>query len=834
MLKMKIILSIFLPVLFFCSYTNAQTGILNGKVTDADNGEPLIGANILILELEHTGAATDENGYFELKLPVGSYSLKASLLGYTPAVKTDVIIKSGVNKTLNILLSSTSVELEQVTVKGDYFDKSISENNLSTLILGAEEVRRSPGSDQDFQRILQAMAGVSFSTDQTNELLVRGGSPDENLTVFDNMEVHSTNHYPNEMNSGGPINMINVDLIDDIHFSTGGFISKFGDKLSSVLEVNTREGTRLRDLAANLNMSMAGYGAVLEGKINGGQGSWILSARNSFLNLIAGSVGLTSVPYYYDLQLKTVYDLSRIHKLSLSGIYGNDRIDIEGETGHTNISLANSADSVDIGNILVRHHQYAVGLSLKSLWSNSFYTLTTLYTNSYFRNIDVKSDFTERIYNSLGKTSSTNILGTRRVFKSTGNDGISALKTEAVWNANDWNEINAGASLKTGNYHEDIFVDADTSRYDVNRDGVFDAVITQPESAFSVNYNLFDQFKYYGYINDKISLFKERLLINAGFRYDYFSYSVKGNFSPRLSLSYYIQSDITSLNFSYGEYFQNLSYPEYGDRYNTEINRYLDNSHARHFVFGIEHIIADGLKLNLEGYYKKYDHIPVNETFIHYNDRTFRSEKKLSVGKQNTFGIDLLVQQKLVKDIYGTICFSRMWSKFDDPRIGFEGNTFPSSYDFPYVVTLIVGKRFKDLRDKINEMPLYLRIPTYILPFSNDMEISLRWRYASGIPYTPQIYTASEQHREGGIKWTSGTWIPADNINGARYPAYHRLDIAFSSRFNFDNWAISVFLSLQNIYNRKNIAFYQYVSDGTIENVYQFSFLPVGGIEFLF
>ena len=263
----KIVLSIILFTLTFCFILKAQTGILNGKVADADNGEPLIGANILILELENTGSAADENGYFELKLPVGSYSLKASLIGYTPVIKTDVIIKSGVNKTLNIQLSSTSIELEQVTVQGDYFDKSITENNLSTIVLGSEEVRRSPGSDQDFQRILQAMAGVSFSTDQTNELLVRGGSPNENLTVFDNMEIHSTNHYPNEMNSGGPINMVNVDLIENINFSTGGFISKYGDKLSSVLVVDTREGTRIQDIAANLNISMAGYGAVLEGKI---------------------------------------------------------------------------------------------------------------------------------------------------------------------------------------------------------------------------------------------------------------------------------------------------------------------------------------------------------------------------------------------------------------------------------------------------------------------------------------------------------------------------------------------------------------------------------------
>jgi hypothetical protein len=134
----------------------------------------------------------------------------------------------------------------------------------------------------------------------------------------------------------------------------------------------------------------------------------------------------------------------------------------------------------------------------------------------------------------------------------------------------------------------------------------------------------------------------------------------------------------------------------------------------------------------------------------------------------------------------------------------------------------------------MDELPIYLKIPTYILPFSDDMEISLRWRYASGKPYTPREYMSYEQHREGAIKWSEGWWVPTNDINGARFPDYHRLDLAFNSRYNFSSWTLSIFLSLQNIYNRKNIAFYQYVSDGSVENVYQFSFLPVAGIEILF
>ncbi|MCB9219402.1 MAG: hypothetical protein H6610_08095 [Ignavibacteriales bacterium] len=241
--------------------------------------------------------------------------------------------------------------------------------------------------------------------------------------------------------------------------------------------------------------------------------------------------------------------------------------------------------------------------------------------------------------------------------------------------------------------------------------------------------------------------------------------------------------------------------------------------------------MEEGLKINLEGYYKTYEDVPVSETFVNFNDHTFRSEKNLNIGTQKVYGVDLLVQQKLVKDIYGTISYSRMWSKVDDPRIGYEGNTYSSDYDFPHVFNAIIGKRFSNLRTNLDGMPFYIKYPSYILPFSDDMEISVRWRYASGKPYTPKIYVTNEQHRVGGTDWTEGSWIASSDVNGSRYEPYHRLDIGFNSRYNFDSWNLIFTLSVQNIYNRKNITMYQYNSDGTVDNVYQFSLLPVAGIE---
>ncbi|MCL4540561.1 MAG: TonB-dependent receptor [Bacteroidetes bacterium] len=828
---MKTITELVVLFFLFSGEVFSQAGRITGLVSDAKTGEPLIGVNVVINELKSVGASTNESGRFRIVAPVGSYSLKASLLGYKAVVKTDIIVTTGGETHVVMKMMETPLELGQVTVTPDYFDKAAIENTMSTVVLGAEEVRRSPGSDQDFQRILQAMAGVSFSTDQTNELLVRGGAPDENLTVLDHMEIHSTNHYPNQYNSGGPINMINVDLIQDVQFSTGGFISKYGDKSSSVMSITTREGTRENLISGSANLSMAGYGAVLEGRINGSAGSWLVSARKSYVDLIAGSFGLTAIPKYYDLQSKAVYDLSRLHKLSFSGIYGNDLINIQGEPNAVNLSLAGKNDTVDVYNVDVRQHQYTAGLTLESKWSDRFVSIVTVSRNNYHDGTFVTSDFTERHFGSTGKVNAVNILYSRDIYRQSADNGETSVNSEFIWNLDKNNEMNFGGAVKFIDFKSLESVDADTARYDLNGDGDFDATITVPASRIDYNFPFPEQHKAYSYVNDKVRIFGERLVLNVGVRYDYMSYSGNGDFSPRFSASYSVVPERVALNLSLGKFFQTPALPYFGDRFQTEVNRYLESAEADHYVIGVEYLPAPGLKVDVEGYYKKYTRLPVSETFVHFFDRTFRSERTLNIGRQDVYGLDLLVQQKLVKDIYGTLAFSRMETRYYDPRIGMEGKTFPSDYDFPYVVTAIFGKRFAGLRSTLNEMPFYLKYPSYILPFSDDMEISFRYRYATGKPYTPQVFVTSEQHREGASKWSSGWWAATDNINSARYPDYQRFDLAFSSRFNFEAWNLVMFLSVQNVLNRKNVAFYQYNSDGTVETVYQFAILPVVGME---
>lgn len=823
---------IFLCLLNLSLY--AQSGTISGKITDAKTGEPIIGANVIVLQNQNLGTATNEMGFFIIKASPGAYSLKISCIGYSTLIKSDVIIRTNNNPYLDIKLKESIIETDVVNVTTEYFDKSLLDNNLSTLTLQREEVKRSPGSIQDFQRVLQSMAGVSFSNDKNNELLVRGGAPSENLTIFDDIEIHSTNHYPEESNGSGPINMINVDLIENIEFSTGGFIAKYGDKLSSVMNINSREGSRVDNFKINSNLSMAGVGVIMEGKLNNGKGSWLFSGRKSFIDIIAKNFGLTSIPKYYDGQIKIVYDLSDKHKLSLSGIYGNDLFTGTGDEDQKFIQNANKKDTVEFSVEYNKQNQFAGGITLKSFWDKNFFSALTFFYNNFYSDKILFGELRERNFDNYGESKNPKLINNRILRSSDATNSDFAFKTDFIWNYSKTNEISFGGIIKTIGYESSVYRTGDTVRYDFDNNNIFDKTIINESSRIDYKQKMFSQFKSNFYINNKFTLFDKKLIINLGLRYDYFSYSKKGNLSPRLSFSYNLIPNSTSINFAYGEYYQTHTFLTYTERYGSEINRYLDNSHSRHFVTGIEQILGDGLKASFEFYIKNYDKLPVSEEFIYNSDRTFRSEKQLTIGKSKITGFDFSIQKKLVDSYYGTIAFSKMWSNMDDPRMNYEGKSLPVEFDYPNVFNLILGKRFNNLRKQLTQNSSILNYLLYIIPISDDMELSIKYRYSSGRLFTPKDYVLNEQIRIGSKLWSKGNWVESKKILSERYPDYHRLDISIYSRYNFEKWSLNIYLSLQNILNRKNIDSYSYNSDGTISKREQISFMPVGGIEINF
>ncbi|HLP17989.1 MAG TPA: TonB-dependent receptor [Bacteroidota bacterium] len=840
---MKYFLCLFMAVFTVNGFAQEKFGSITGQVVDGSTQQPLVGVTIVLVDKPGSGTSTDVQGGFTLRqLAVGEYSLRASVIGYQQTVLTNVVVSTGRSTKVKIRMNEEAIEVGAVEVKADYFSNEGSISPVSTIGLNGAEVKRSPGSAMDMQRIVQNLPSVANSNDQSNELLVRGGAPDENLTVMDNIEIPTTNHYPNQFNSGGPINMVNVDLIEDIRFSSGGYPANFGDKLSSVMDISLREGDRERAFAGNAAMNMAGIGSVFEGGFADRKGSWIISARQSlleFVDMVTGmsSIGLTAIPKYYDVQGKATYDFSPSQKLTLTGIFGNDKIMFEGKPDEVNTQKRFVTDSTGVENVDVHSQQFAVGATLRTLFGADGYSLFTVYMHGNRYDVDVNEDFMYRQYDGEGKVAAYRKLLSNSTYTNHSTERMAGVKYDMLYHLAPGHELSFGGRvLTTEKFLNDVAFNSDTIRFDFNHDGHWDALSTFDNGRVHKSLGFGDESKFGAYVSDKIG-FSSRLSATVGVRYDYFTYSKKGNVSPRFDLSYQLTPMTTKLNFAYGEYYQTLSLPLYGDNLGTDKNRYLDNAHARHFVAGIEHIIDEGLKATLEAYYKEYDHLPVDEQFMHMADKTFRSDKQLSIGKRTSRGIELFIQQKQVGDFYGTLSVSYSSTRSSDPRLDLAGfapvneGTYVADYDFPLLVTLVAGKVVRGVRSSLDDMPAIVKYPSYILPFSDDMEVSFRFRYSSGRPSTPRVFTEYIQKREGGVTWSRGSWQPGTDINSERMPDYHRLDLQWLSRWHKESYNIVMIVALQNVYNRKNIAGYQYSSDGTKDEVYQFSFFPIVGLS---
>ena len=251
----------------------AQTyrGDITGTVLDSKMSEPIPDVHVIVQQRPNIGTSTDVNGAFLIKgLDVGTYSLQISAVGYVSQVITNVVVTTGRATPVTVKLDETAIQMGEVTVQADYFSRGQQMSPVSANVIDRSEVLRSPGGVQDVQRVIQNLPGVASSTDNINELIVRGGAAYENLTVMDHMEIPSINHYSNQFNSAGPINMVNADMIEDVQFSAGGFPARYGDKSSSVMDLTVREGNRNVGLSSKTGFNMAGIGTLVEGGIDEG------------------------------------------------------------------------------------------------------------------------------------------------------------------------------------------------------------------------------------------------------------------------------------------------------------------------------------------------------------------------------------------------------------------------------------------------------------------------------------------------------------------------------------------------------------------------------------
>lgn len=657
-------------------------GTITGLVTDKETQNPIPDASVLILSTG-TNTFSGKEGKFEFKeIPLGTYEIKVSCLGYEAFVQTDVVVLSSRPTNVSIELLLSSIITQQIDVEAKYFQKA-TDVSTSSYNLDFEEVRRAPGAVEDISRMLQILPGVSPANDQRNDLIVRGGSPSENLTMIDGIEIPNVNHYPTQGSSSGPIGMINVKFINNVDFSTGGFSARYGDRLSSVMDIKFREGYRKRFLS-DVNLSTAGFGGIFEGPLFSQKGSFLVSVRKSYLNLIKGAIRLAAVPDYWDFNLKTVYDFNNNTKLSFVGVGGIDKISFDGDASKT-------SDDNPYGNAKGRQNQFTAGFNLRKLFKKG-YIQTTLANSTAFTNIenhDLRTDALKFYYDS---------------YESDFN-----IKSEVFYQINSKNNLIFGGGARYIKFKNETYFNSDTT--------ALGYIIPEIDLNTKDNYYKGSAFTQY-----TLKLFSNSLIINAGLRYDYFSgIKDKNALAPRFGLSYNIQP-ATTISFSTGIYYQA---PDYLWISSDLGNKNLKFIRANHYVVGIEHLFAADLRFSIEGYYKDYKYYPVSiliPTYVLISGGTENGPNLLfgeatSQGHGFTRGIDISLHKKLTgSGFYGMINYSLTESKVT----ALVGGEKPGSFDYRHNLTIIAGYQL-----------------------ANDWLIGLKFRYTTGRPYTPFDITAS-------------------------------------------------------------------------------------------
>jgi len=762
-----VVFSFVITINSYCQET--RYGTIKGQVSDYETKAQLAAVNISLANTQITTVSNSEGHFTIENAPVGNYTVKFSHVGYETLSKTDIIVKSKRITFLQAELKVSPITMDEVIVEGGYFSQE-KEQATSAVNFSAEEIRRSPGTAGDVSRIMYGLPSVAKVSDTANTLFVRGGSGLENISFIDNIEIPNVNHFPEQGASGGPIGMLNVDFIQDVDFYTGGFSAVYGDRLSSVMDLSFREGNR-EEFDSQLDLHFAGLGVLAEGPIGNQKGSWLFSARRSYLDLIVEMIGESNIPKYSDYQMKLSYDLSDKHKITLLDVLGIDSIGGDAED-----IIGDKEDSTYGG---VDITQNTAGFNWRYLWSSKGFSDTSVSQTFVKYNVEL---FETRNYIETGIE--------KILFDQDSSEQEFRFRNVNYFIINPSHKLEFGIEAKQVETEYDNFY------------GEFNDLLGNPTPEFKVDDNI-GASKLYAFLSYSWNPLS-RMKLTSGLRIGHFTYNENTNVSPRLSLAYQI-NDKTSINASTGLYYQNLPLVLLSQ---NESNKTLKNPRAYHYILGVSHLLAENTRLTIEAYDKEYDHLPLDpvQPSLSIIDQVvdfgiFMNQNPLvDTGKAYSRGVEVMLQKKLAQNLYGMASASYFRARYR----GYDGLWRDRVFDNQYTFNVEGGYK----------------------PNSR-WEFSIRWIWAGGAPYTPFDVPASETAHRG--------IYDADNINGARRPDYHSLNLRFDRRFHFSGSNLIFYLSVWNVYGRQNISSYYWNEvDNKQETSTGWGTVPVFGIELEF
>ncbi len=739
-----------LLLLISSAVTLAQQGIIKGTVTDVSNNKPLAFATIVV-QGQSAGAYTDDNGNYSITLPIGLYNISCSSVGYLTKTVNEVEVKQSKPAIINITLEPATKELQNVVIEAGKFsfDKN-TESPVSLRTIGVNEIQRNPGGNRDISRVLQSLPGVQTITSFRNDILIRGGGPNENRFYIDGIEVPNINHFATQGSSGGPVGLLNVDLIKDVKFYSSAFPANRGNALSSVMELTSIDGRNDRfgftstigssDLAISMQTPLF--------KANS-KNTALLSVRRSYLQLLFQALGLPFLPTYNDYQFRIKLKPTPNSELTVMSLGAYDV---------SNLNL--SADSTNFQKYLLGNlpeffqWNYTFGVSYKYFGKNNY--ITVVASRNMLNNTSQK-------YLNNNKSIASN-----KIFDYTSREIENKLRLENNVFKNGW-KVNYGALFENVKYTNSTLQNISTG-----------------QGSTLINFNSFIEFNK-GALFAQVTrnFLNDRLISSVGLRSDVNNYSSSmmnplQQLSPRISLSYILTERI-SINANTGIYYQLPPYTVLGFRNNENllVNKQNDIQYIRatHIVGGIEYYSKNNTRISIEGFYKLYGNYPFVLTDsialanLGADFGVVGNAPVNSSASGKSYGLEFLLQQKLYKGFYGILSLTAFRSMFSNA----EGRFISSSWDTRFIATLTAGKRFK-----------------------RNWELGARWRFSGGAPYTPFDISRSSLIPVWNI---NGRGLPDFNrLNTERLPVFHQLDVRLDKKIPFKKFILELYIDVQNAY----------------------------------
>jgi len=761
---------------------------IRGKIIDKQTEIVLSGATVVLLETNPViGTVSDSEGSFRFdNVKIGHYNIQISFIGYNTLVLENQFLSTGKELILNIEMEEAFIALDEIVIKKDIKkDQTINEiATVSARTFTVEETERYSGSIGDPARMAANFAGIGTLSDQRNDIVIRGNSPLGVLWRLDGVEIPNPNHFASFGAAGGPISILNNNLLTNSDFFTGAFPAEYGNALSGVFDLKMREGNNEKqEFVAQVGMN--GFEIGTEGPIVKSKSSYLINYRYSTLavvNAMGFNVGTNSIPFFQDASFKISLPKTKFGKFSLIGIGGYSymkEFDSQKDTiNWENIKIAEDFNFSSGMGIVALRHKILINKNTRIESSLSCsYTISEVNQDTFSINFLTPEPFYRQKSAEIGYT----------------------FSSEFLHKFNIKHNIHCGVSYQILNYQ---FVDSIVinSIFKTN----IDAVGT---------YGLLKSFAQWQYkINSNLSFY-------SGLHFLLFTLNNKNSLEPRAGLKWTFLTK-HSLNFGVGLHSQ-LPPRSYflvesetlKDSYD-KLNQNLGFAKNGHIVLGYNWLITKNLRLKLETYYQYLFNIPVKEglpaySMLNFGDSYFSRlpviDSLVNKGNGKNYGVEITTEKFLSKGYYWLLTTSIYESKYK----GFDGIERNTAFNGNYIFNFLAGKEFQ-------------------LSANNFLSLNIKVTYSGGLRYVP--YTAKKIANDYYIQIYDWNRAYEEQRND-----YFRINARFGYKINFRKFIVELAIDFMNTTNHKDIFTENFDSKtGETNYSYQFSFLPIGFLRFQF